>query len=215
VSKLVIKGVYKFANFKFSARLLILTTFIISSFSCDRLEEKCSNYTLRKSYNLSNSYTDTETFEKINNSYFDNNKLQLDHAFDGVNTISLSRKSDYFKDRIHFKMNFENDMTGYFQDGNNDLSLKFGYNYIQDSLVTILCENDYQYHFFINEKCKLEHCVYVVTTFKNFKVENHKVVYTTLCGNKSYQDVAIEVLKFYGQTAPDTIGINQFTMVEN
>ncbi|HMU03944.1 MAG TPA: hypothetical protein PJ990_09985, partial [Saprospiraceae bacterium] len=62
--------------------LLVFLGLILMLFSCDKEKIECSNYELRESYSLRNSVTDTETYEKVNGTYFDNNKSNLDVFFD-------------------------------------------------------------------------------------------------------------------------------------
>ncbi|MBP6565771.1 MAG: hypothetical protein KA270_01320 [Saprospiraceae bacterium] len=191
--------------------LIIVILFI----SCDKESEKCQNYTLRRSYLLENSNSRTETLEKSNNTYIDNNNSQLDNSFNAASLARLIEESEYFKDRIHFKLNFENNATGFFQDGKDSLSLNFNFKYFQDSVVILSCANKYEYQFILNDDCKLEHCIYLISTFEKLQFENYKVIYSTYCFDKTYMDVAKELLAQFGSNAPDTIGINKFTMKEN
>lgn len=197
-------------EYSFLKYLIVVILFI----SCNIESEKCQNYDLRKSYLLESVISDTETLEKSSNLFIDNNNSQLDNSFDAASLATLIDKKKYFKNRVHFKLNFENNATGFFQDGKDSVSLKFSFNYYQDSVVVLNCENAYEYQLFINDECKLEHCIYIVSTFENFEIEKYKVIYTTYCHNKTYKDVANELLLHYGSNAPDTIGINKFVMIE-
>ena len=195
--------------------LLVFLGLILMLFSCDKEKIECSNYELRESYSLRNSVTDTETYEKVNGTYFDNNKSNLDVFFDiGSVTANLNR-TGFYNNRTHFTMNFNKDKTGYFQDAKDSISLSFQYEYTQDSLVVIKATNTYEYQFFLNEECKLYHCVYIVSTLKALNSKNYEVIYSTNCLDKNYDDVAEEFLSVFGPNAPDTIGINMLRMIED
>jgi len=186
----------------------------LMSISCDKEEQACSNYELRESYSLMNSVSDTETYEKVNGTYVDKDKTSLDNFFDiGSFTANINR-TGYFENRTHFKMNFNKDKTGYFQDDKDSLSLSYQYQYLQDSVVSLKASNAYEYKFFLHNDCTLRHCTYIVSSIKNLDLDQYEIVYSTYCFDKSYDDVAKEFLQVFGPNAPDTIGINMVRMIE-
>lgn len=194
--------------------LFVILASVLMLFSCNKEKIACSNYELRESYSLMNSVTDTETYEKVNKAYLDKDKANLDAFFDiGSVTINVNR-TGYFNNRTHFTMNFNKDKTGYFQDAKDSLSLSYQYEYIQDSLVVLKASNSYEYKFFLNDDCKLNHCVFIVSTLKGLKIKNYEIIYSTYCLDKSYDDVAKEFLQVFGPNAPDTIGINMLRISE-
>lgn len=199
---------------KILTQFFVYFVFITIFISCEKESKMCINYDLKPIYSLENFISKTEIFEKTGGAYIENNTKTLDNVFDGAMATILFKKSNYFKDRIHFKLNFENKSIGNFKDGKDSVSLQFEYQYFQDSVVIINCDNLYEYSFFLNDECKLEHCVYFVSTFENFKIEKYKVIYTTNCRNKSFKDVANDVLTQFGTNAPDTIGINKYFLKE-
>ena len=182
--------------------------------SCQKEEKDCSNYLLRESYDLRNLISDTETFEKINGKYIDKDNTNLDNFFDISSVTSSMKSSGFFEKRTHFKMNFNKDLTGFFQDSNGNMSLSYQYNYIQDSIVIINSNNANEYTFYLNNSCKLEYCTFLVSTFKSKGFKDYEIIYTTDCLNKSYNDIASEFLQIFGQNAPDTIGINMYQLFE-
>jgi hypothetical protein len=184
-------------------------------FSCAKEPIKCTNYKLKERYNLQNSFSDSETYEKFGDEYLDRNIDILDNIFDAANFIHVKDRKGYFKDLVHFKLNFGNNSEGFFEDGNDNKSLAFNYTYFQDSAIILDCNNGYEYRFMIDENCKLKHCVYLVSTLKGQQINNYEVVYSTYCLNKTYKDVVNEFTNRIGINAPDTIGVNKFMLFEN
>lgn len=181
--------------------------------SCNN-DESCENYILLENYNLRNFFTDTETYELNDNLFVDENKSSLDGAFDAATfALSLSDTS-YFDNRTHFATKFSTNSNGSFLDRNDSLNLAFDYTYIQDSVVTINSENSYEYKFFLNDDCKLEHYVYLVSTFKTALFVDFEIVYSTYCLDKSFDEVAEEYRLFASNEVFDTIGINRYTLFE-
>ena len=176
--------------------------------------DNCEDYVLLESYNLRNFFTDTETYELKNNVFVDENKSSLDGAFDAATFASAMDDIPYFDNRTHFGINFNANSKGNFLDRNDSLSLSFDYNYIQDSVVIINSANSYEYKFYLNEDCKLEHCVYLVSTFKTSLFNDFEIIYSTYCLEKSFEDVAQEYRMFANTEVFDTIGINRYTTFE-
>ena len=135
--------------------------------SCNKVENDCSNYELKDSYSLNNLVSDTETYEKVDGVYLDSNKTNLDFFFDIGSVSSLMERSGYFERRTHFKMNFDKNMNGYFLDEKDNLSLSYQFQYLQDSVIILNTNNVYEYKFFLNDSCKLSHCVYIISTIKS------------------------------------------------
>jgi hypothetical protein len=192
--------------------LLVFLGLILMLFSCDKEKIACSNYELRESYSLMNSVTDTETYEKVNGAYFDKDKTNLDAFFDIGSVTTNMNRTGFFNNRTHFTMNYNKDKTGYFQDAKDNISLS--YQYIQDSPVVLKASNSYEYKFFLDDDCKLNHCVFIVSTLKALNLKNYEIIYSTYCLDKSYDDVAKEFLQVFGPNAPDTIGINMLRISE-
>jgi len=198
-----------------SISFLFAMTLIASiMFSCNS-DGDCTDHILLGNYSLKNLVSDTETFELVDGVYVDNDKSSLDNPFDFASLAIAQMDSSFYKDRTYFGVNFFENATGEFLDSSDSISLSFSYNYLQDSLVIIEPASNDGIKFYLNDDCKLEHCQYVVSAFQTPPFEDHEIVYSTYCLDKSYEDVAREYLLYFRHLAQDTIGINRFTLFED
>lgn len=180
-------------------------------YSCD---DVCIDHPVVGTFKLQNSVSDTETYELENMLYQDNDKSSLDNPFDFQSISIVINDTSYFENRTHFSIKFDENSTGNFLDANDESSLNFEYDYVQDSEISVVCTNGYEYKFVLDGDCKLEHCVYLVSTFKTSSFRDYDIVYSTYCYEKSFDDAANEYLSFAGENAFDTIGINKYTLIE-